>query len=659
VNRTQRFVMRIPVLLALLSLCTLPTSHAGDDWLPIPATDLTLKDNPASPGARAMILYRESDVDSKESSVKEYVRIKIFTQEGTSEGDIEIPFFKGNSEIKDIRGRTIQPDGTITKFDGKIFEKVVVKASGFKFLAKTFTMPDVHPGCVIEFKYREQSDPNFLYNQKWTVSRDLFTRDARFSFKPYTGPGAVPFTYRQFGLPADAVPLLQKDGSYQMDIHNIAAIEEEGFMPPEKVLETRVEFYYRSFDDPNNESEQHYWNRIAKGWSDGLDHFVSKKGVLDDDLRGTISPNDAPQLKLEKIYVRVQKIRNLSFEDLKSAKEQKQEQLKPNSNVEDVLKRNYGNGREINYTFVGLARAAGFEATEIFVAPRNNNFFFPQMKDSGEIPADVVWVRAGSKEYYLDPAAASYPFGIIPWYETDTQGIRISKQGAEMVKTPASAVSDANITRHAEMEINDDGLATGKLRVTFTGQAASLWREDNRKEDETGRRKAMEDQIKGWLPAGSAFDLETITNWDKNSLPLQVEGVVRISNLGTIVGRRMLVPAAVFRSAEGKVFQSQKRINPIYFPYPFEEIDSVTLHTAAGYHIETVPNANQLNPGVVSYEISARQQGDSVEVKRHLVVNGIWFPVKSYPALRHFFNNVETNDDAQIVFQNSESAKIN
>jgi hypothetical protein len=113
-----------------------------------------------------------------------------------------------------------------------------------------------------------------------------------------------------------------------------------------------------------------------------------------------------------------------------------------------------------------------------------------------------------------------------------------------------------------------------------------------------------------------------------------VEGTVKIPNLGTVAGRRMIAPATIFRSAESKAFQSQKRINAIYFPY--EEEDSVSL-SAAGYRIETLPAVNQLKPGVVSYDISATQQGNSVEVKRHLVVSGVLFPLKSYPALRNFF----------------------
>jgi Domain of Unknown Function with PDB structure (DUF3857) len=657
----HRVLLYMTLLSVMLSLLSVQRSIANDDWRPIAPEDLQLKDNPASPGAHAMILYRENDVDSNESWVKEYVRVKIFTEEGTSHANIQIPFLKGTSDIKDIRGRTIQPDGTTINFDGNVFEKVVVKTNGVKVLAKTFTLPDVHPGSVIEYKYREQFDERYLYNEKWIVSGHLFTRDARFSFKPYTGRGSLPFSYRQFGLPATAVPQLQKDGSYLLEIHNIPGVEEERFMPPEAVLQTRVEFFYRNLRDSNSGTPEEYWNRKGKEWSDSLDEFINKRDILINELRPLISPEDAPEVKLQKIYVRVQKIRNLSDEHYKSEKESKNEQLKPNANVEDVLKHGYANAREINFTFVGLARAAGFEATEIYVAPRNSNFFFPQMKDSSQLRADIVWVRSGEKEYYLDPAANYYPFGILPWYETATDGLRISKQKQEIVKIPVPVATDAHTMRRADMTIDEHGLAAGKLEIDFTGQRGAVRREDDRDADEIGRRKSLEEEIKGWLPKDSSFEITSITNWDKNDLPLHVEGTAKIPDLGTIVGRRMLVAEEVFKASQAKAFETAKRVNPIYFHYPYEEFDTVTLRAPAGYQIENIPTAAQLKPGPLSYEISASRQGqeNTVEVKRHLLVNGMMFPVTVYPALRQFFNTVKTDDDAQVVFQTAVSAKNN
>jgi Domain of Unknown Function with PDB structure (DUF3857) len=658
-NRTQRFVCLSAVLVAILFAALPHSSSAGDDWLPIPPEDLALKDNPASPGAHAMILYRSSDMDSKESSVREYIRIKIFTQEGTKQGDIEIPFLKQQTDIKDIRGRTIQPDGSIVNFDGKVFEKTLVKAGGIKFLAKTFTLPDVHPGSIIEYKFREQSDPAFYINESWVISNSLFTRDARFTIKPDSGDFSLPLLYRQFGLPAGAVPVKQPNGTFAMDVHNIAALEKEDYMPPERALQVRVDFYYRGRNDPPNETEAQFWNRHAKVWAEDLDHYVNNKKALEADLSRTISPNDAPEEKLRKIYARVQTIRNLSLEDAKTEKEQKQEQIKPNLNVEDVLKHNYGTANQLNYTFIGLVRTAGFSSSGVLVAARHLNFFNPQMLDTTQLNAGLVWVHAGTQDYFLDPSSSTYPFGLLPWYETSTRGVRFTKDAGEIVTIPGSSPAQGTIVRNTELTIDSDGEATGKLQVDFTGNLGAERRELDHSEDASGRMKTIGDEIKGWLPAGSTFEVTTLTNWDKNELPIHVEGTVKIPSLGTSAGHRMLVPASVFQARQPPSFQPEKRLYPVCINSPYQEIDDTKLTTPDGYKIEAVPPAKQVKPGVISYEISASQQGRTFEVKRLLVIDGFMFPIKNYGAFRNFFNQVKTNDDAQIVLQTIESAKTN
>src|SRR5579862_2494964 len=92
-SHRTRIVFALAICAATLFLCS--GSPAKDDWLSIDPADLALKDNPASPGAHAMILYRESAIDAKTSTLSDYVRIKIFTEEGKKSGDVRIPFNKG------------------------------------------------------------------------------------------------------------------------------------------------------------------------------------------------------------------------------------------------------------------------------------------------------------------------------------------------------------------------------------------------------------------------------------------------------------------------------------------------------------------------------------------------------------------------------------
>ncbi len=403
------YAVGVSALLALFVLSFAMPAFA-DDWLPVPPEDLAMKDNPKQPGADAMILYRNEVVDAKQAaydgdSEQEYIRIKIFTQAGTKYGDVEIPFVKGRMDVHDVRGRTIKPDGSIVNFQGQVFEKTIVKASGLKVLAKTFTLPDVQPGCIIEFQSRSQGNPQYVHDESWTVGRDLYTREAHFKMIPYTSYGGMNLQFRTFMLPGASQPQRQIDGSYTMSANDIPAIVDEALMPPESMFASRVDFFYRSESEPDSQSPKEYWARMNKKWDGTLEHFVDKKSVLAQEDSRIVSASDSPEVKLQKIYARVQQIRNLSMEDSKTAQEKKSEELKPNANVEDVLTHGYGNGRDINYLFVGLARAAGFDATAIFVASRSSTVFTPETQDAGQLSADIVWVRAGGKEYYLDPAS--------------------------------------------------------------------------------------------------------------------------------------------------------------------------------------------------------------------------------------------------------------
>src|SRR3569833_2472176 len=108
---------------------------------------------PKAPGAPAIYLYRQEDRDDTESVVNVYVRLKILTEEGRKFGDVEIPYIKDLGNVRSIEARTIRSDGSIAPFDGKVYDKAIVAAHGAKLLAKTFMLPEVQPGCIVEYRY--------------------------------------------------------------------------------------------------------------------------------------------------------------------------------------------------------------------------------------------------------------------------------------------------------------------------------------------------------------------------------------------------------------------------------------------------------------------------------------------------------------------------
>lgn len=659
-NRTARITGLVIFLLLSLAF---PSPSRATDWLSISPEDLALKDNPKQPGADAMILYREFTVDahraaSSGDTVEEYKRIKIFTQEGTKYGHIELPFVKAYQNVVYVAGRTIHPDGSIVKFDGQVLEATVEKSSGLKVLAKTFTLPDVQPGCIIEYKYQLQGQPGWVHSQEWAVSQAIYTREAKFTYVPVEAESGLYPMERSYLLPADAAPKEQANGSYVMLVHDIVGIVDEPMMPPEKALQARVQFYYEEQGVPlATDSSERYWNYYAKKWNGELEHFIDKKNALNAELSKIVSPGDPPELKLRKIYARAQQVRNLDVEDSKTEKENKSENIKENSNVEDVLNRGYAHSKQIDYLFVGLCRAAGFDASEAYIAPRNEELFIAARNDVRQLSDEIVLVHAGTQDYYLDPGARYFPFGVLPWYETETAGFRVDKHGATAITTPAPASADATLVRKGNLELKPDGSISGTLEIDLTGQKAALAREERRRDDETGRIKYFEDEIKGWLPVGATFEIKNIANWDNADQPVHIEGVLTIPSFGNSAQRRMLMPLEIFQPSQIREFAAEKRFNPVYMHYPYEEVDDLKLHMPSGYKSESLPADRKVDLGAVAYEISVTAQGDVLEVKRHLAVKGLAFSKDDYSVLRRFFGAVRTYDNAQMVVQNAQSAQ--
>jgi len=347
---------------------------SGDEWLPISPEELKMTSEPKAPGAPAIILYRQvdrDDSDVRRAHEYNYIREKIFTEEGRKFADVEIPVIKGRWDIHNIKARTIRQDGSIVDFDGKIYEKEIVKVRGLKYLAKTFTLSDVQPGSIIEYHYTIDFAEYLVFDSNWVLSDELFSKKSKFTLKPY-GEWPLQWSWPN-GLPEGAKPPANENKVIHMEAQDIPAFQAEDDMPPEAAMKFRVDFVY-SEDGFEKEADK-FWKKQGKKMNDAAENFVNKRKAMEQAVAEIVSPSDSPEVKLQKIYARVQKIRNTSYEIEKSEQEQKRAKEKEINNVEDVWKRGYGDGYQVTWLFLGLARAAGFEAFPVRIATRDDHFF--------------------------------------------------------------------------------------------------------------------------------------------------------------------------------------------------------------------------------------------------------------------------------------------
>jgi hypothetical protein len=654
------FLSAICLNLALIIACGPPATAEG--FPPITPEELKMTSEPMAPGAPAIMLFRQVDRDDRGNTAHEnnYVRIKILTDEGRKYGDVEIPFFKthGNSVVG-VKARTIRQDGSIADFDGKVFDKSIVKFKGLKYMAKTFTLPDVQVGSIIEYSYTIDLAEHWIFDSHWILSDELFTKTANFSLRPYTN-SYVPYSVRWSwqGLPPGAEPPTEgPDHIIRLQAHNIPAFHSEDYMPPEDELKSRVDFTY-SDELPEKDANQ-FWKKRGKKLNGSVESFVGKRKAMEEAVAQIVAPNDPPEVKLPKIYARVQQLRNTSYEVRKTEQEQKRDKQKDPTNVEDVWKRGYGDGAQLTWLFLALTRAAGFESYGVMASERRNFFFNPATMDAYKLDANVVLVKVNGKDMYFDPGAAFTPFGMLTWYETGVPGLRLDKDGGTWVRTTLPASSESCTERKAVLNLSDTGELEGKLTITFTGLEAMRRRVEERNEDDADRQKFIEDEAKEYIPAASEIELTNKPDWNSSSSSLVAEYKMKLPGWVSGAGRRAMLPVGIFSAPEKHIFEHTQREHPIYFEYPFEKLDDVTITLPAGWQVGSLPAVKSQDAKVVLYELKAENNKSSIHLSRKLKVDMMGVEVKYYPALRNFFQLVRSGDEEQVVLQPAAASASN
>lgn len=638
------------------------TAHAGIGFQPVSQDELKMTSEPLAPGAPAIILYRQVDRDDRNwggTFEDRYYRIKILTEAGRQYGNIEIPFSKDFDEVTHIRARTIKPDGTIVDFDNNVLESEKVISRAVKTMAKTFTLPAVEPGCILEYSYTLQM--RGLRESHWIVSEPMFTRSAHFSLIPFPGGTFSTAAFRLRWTDQNLPPGAQtKEGAgrvIRLEVTNIGAFQTEDHMPPPNQLKSRVDFVY---DAGVLETQpDKYWKTVGTRQNERLETFVGRRRPMEDAVAQIVSPNDPPEVKLRKIYDRVHQIRNISFDLQKTQQEVKREKEKVDENSEDVWKRGYGNKWQLDWLFLALVRAAGFDAYGCWIASRAEYFFSPNTMQSGHLSETAVLVKLDGRDLYFNPGAEFAPYGLLNWSETGTAALRLDKDGGTWIKTPLFPSSESRLERKGSFKLSDTGDMEGKVTTTYTGLEAMYHRLDVLHMDDVARKKFLEDRLKNQIPVPSEVELTNQPDWSGSETPLVAEFNVKIPGWASNAGKRTLIPAAVFAAGEKHTFEHANRVHPIYFEYPYEKVDDITIDLPAGWQIGGLPSEQTKDTHVVGYSLKVEGNKDTLHLTRKLKVDFMLLDVKYYPALRTFFESVRSADDQQILLQPGALAKEN
>lgn len=654
--------MKRTLYLFVSLLLLLPVACLGQsqDWLEVTAQERELKEVPGDPGALAIQLFFADYRNDDSQTQFFYHRIKILTEEGKKYANVEIPILPLYHFV-DVQARTIHPDGSIVEFTDKPFEKILGKTRDIKFVAKTFTLPDVTVGSIIEYKYRYDW-AKYVFDTTWSIQHDLFTVKEHFSLIASKRQLITRHAKSDGSRLAHVVygnippPKRTPGGAIELELENVPAFKSEEYAPPATDLKPIVRFFYGGDEIKSPEA---FWQDYGRAWFGQSEHFIGNRDSIRNAASQAMGNETDPEKKLRKLYARAQQTRNLSFERRRTRQEEKKEELKENENASDVLERGYGTHNDISRLFVALARGAGFDAQLVRAPDRKQYFFKMNYLSASQLGSEIVVVKLNGNDLFLDPGTEFCPFGLVRWIHTSDKGLKLDSNGGTFVVITPAVAEQSQIHRVAHVTLAPDGSLKGSLNVEFKGNSALERRLGALQDDDAGRRKELEDEAKAWLPEGALAALENVQGWEDTDDLLRVHYKIEVPAFAAVAGKRLLIPSALFRTTRQKLaFQHKERRYPVYFSFAYQEMDNLILTVPEGYMAESVPTAQDVKLAFTRFATARSFTNNQFVSKRALIVNGIVFSVSQYPDLKGFFDKLQAADEEQLVLQNTAETAV-
>ena len=648
---------KLSSMLSFLWVCVAVGSHSvaaqDKDWRPISPTELAAKPQ-VEPDADAEAIFWEVRVDDSsadELALRHYGRVKIFTERGRDQfKSHDIVFTKG-TKVKDVEARVTKPDGSMVFLKKEdVLEREIVKASGVKVKAKSFALPGLEIGSIVEYRYKEVYD-SAEANMRLTFQREVPIQTISYYVKPFSGARGM--YYEPFNMGATKF-VADKNGFHRATMTNVPAFREEPNMAPEDEIRSWIYIYY-SATEPKKPDQ--YWRDISKFSNE----YSKERMKVNDEVKRitaeAIAGATTDEEKLRKIYEYTKShFKNLSYSDKRTDEEWKN--AVKSKTPSDTLKLKYGTATDIDNLFGAMARAAGYDARQSLSGSRNEMTFDRSVANATlMLNSSSVAVKVGEQWQFFSPGSFYAPFGMLSWAEEGQ--IALIADSKEPIWQPMlfSPAEKSRETRTGKFMLREDGTLEGEGKIEYTGHWAAYIKNLNRGDSDVEKENTLKNLLKSAIMGTTEVESFTIENMDDPEKPVVYRFKIKVPGFASRTGKRLFFQPNVFERSSKPKFTSSNRKYDIFFNYPYSEKDDVTIELPPGFTLENpdTPPPISDKQGIAMHKVKISLRGNKELVYSRDFSFGnngfVRFESTSYPALKGLFDAFNKADIHQLTLR--------
>jgi hypothetical protein len=671
-------------ILTFLILGSLAVSVKAQTQLEIPAAqpfgkvdkaDLEMTSCDFEKDANAEVLFNVGKIywnDDLKSIINEvHKRVKIFNDHGMQQANVHLEYYSLNREenIIGIEAETINlVDGKIeiTKLDKKsIYNNNIDKVRS----EITFAMPNVKPGCIIEYKYKWfahynasipfwffQEDIPVRYNELKTSIPDIFY----FRPQPRISQPMVKHT-----VSTEATVLKIATHTFSMNGANQGGSQETETYPYNvenevralaNIPSLRADAYMSSFaDNVQYLGLQLVSVRPIGGFNKVISDTWAQVGwelANDDDfgsqLNRSLNNEDDIINKASALKTDDDKIAFV-FNQVKNAmKWNGRDRWYTNDGTSRAWENKTGNSAEINLILYHLLKKSGVDAYPMVVSTRGHGKVDENYTSLIQFNRAVVYVPVDStKNYVLDATGKYNLYNETPAELLNSLGLYIDKSK----KTYRTVNLKRDLPVRQVVLINAEIKAGGKLDGIAQISSTSYDRVDAIKRYKTDGEKKYTDSLRDNDNNLKISSLK-LENMEVDSLPL-TQNIAFSLDLTGSDGNYIYLNTNLFTSFKKNPFLSETRLADIYFGYRRSYSINNVFKIPAGYKTDALPKSvNMAMPDKsFSFKRFVGEQEGTITIHYTISFNVAKYSNDYYPEFHDFFKKMYEIMNEQIVLK--------
>jgi transglutaminase-like putative cysteine protease len=607
-----------------------------------------------------------------------HTRIKILSKSGFDHGTVERSYYAedGFQDVDDVEGvtYTLGPGGEVQRQELSD-DDVFVETINEDYERVKFTLPNLQPGAVIEYRYTLTSDSPIRLPD-WTFQHDEPTLFSRYDVR---APSFLQFSKLTRGSQPFAVQDTEvKNAGYgqvkesKWVMKDVPALRKEPFMTTPRDYRSRIILRARILRDPRDGTiERRFlssWNSVAKDLMDH-EHFgedLGDDGDVEDRVEEIVadSMNQTETIRALYDYVRT----SISWNgDLGVYTDQ---------DHEEVLETKTGTSPEVNLLLVSMLRHAGVDAHPVLVSTRDHGKPIPVYAAADQFNHVIAGVEApdasgpvmgrsiqksqgengsGPGWRLLDATVPTCPMSLLPERNLNRQ-VWVARPGSPtwIRVTPPKTTKRAT---YARLQLTPDGSLEGTVAVTEEGYDALDSREHLREEDDVSPGDFLRDQF--LRPEGEITVSEaSVEGRDDVSQHLRTQATVTIPRYAQTAGNRMYLNPLLSTRFSKNPLTAPTRTFPIDFTHPERTEYTLSLQIPEGYEVEELPESQRLKlpKGIGSYTYALQSRGGRISIRSVLAIEIPLLPSDYYATLQKFFNQLVSTQSQQIVLKKTSTS---